>query len=439
MESGQAWIEDLGLGQPTPVATEYWEEKATMPALSRSLWQFRQRFASLPMRLLLGVVVAIGALFAWLGYRAHSQRVIVAAIEQAGGKVWYDFDVPDNSAVSVSSLVVSPSSGWVFYAWEWIRNLPQNLRMGPSSGPRWLLDWLGPDYFGHVAWVSLTSRARDADLVQVGRLGYLERLDLHNSGVTGAGLAQLKNLSRLHTLALVRTKIGDSDMVQLKSLSGLRVLSLEGTNVGDQGLSELMQLTELEDLDLASTSTSDAGLAHLRNLTKLQVLNLTRTSIRDAGLVHLAGLANLRELTLSRTSVGDAGVANLKGADRLTGLWLDRTRVTDGGLTHLRGLQALSTIDLSGTRVSDSGVAALSGLPSLIDLTLENTRVTDAGVTELQIRRMEMQAESVETDPSAGDAGAAAHETGSGVQQPVASPAVRRKAAPKVPTLQIIR
>ncbi len=139
-----------------------------MRTLPRSRWQFWQRFASLPMRLLFGVVVAIGALFAWLAYRAHSQRVIVAAIEKAGGKVWYDFEVPDASATVARSIVISPSTGWLFYAWEWIKNLPQNLRMGPDSGPRWLLDWLGPDYFGHVAWVSLTSRASDADLVHVG-------------------------------------------------------------------------------------------------------------------------------------------------------------------------------------------------------------------------------------------------------------------------------
>ena len=79
---------------------------------------------------------------------------------------------------------------------------------GPTAGqpvacpiwPEWLVKGLGPDYFGHVVSVSFTRRATDAELIRVGKLNRLERLDLYGSAVTDRGLAQLKGLTHLQKL-----------------------------------------------------------------------------------------------------------------------------------------------------------------------------------------------------------------------------------------------
>ena len=64
----------------------------------------------------------------------------------------------------------------------------------PDWPPKWLVDSLGPDYFGNVVSVSFTHRATDADLIQLGQLKRLERLDLYGSSVTDRGLVNLKGL-----------------------------------------------------------------------------------------------------------------------------------------------------------------------------------------------------------------------------------------------------
>ena len=62
----------------------------------------------------------------WVVHRAHVQRDAVAAIQQAGGEVLYE--------------------------WEWA-NGKRILRKTQPPWPPWLINWLGPDYFGNVVSV----------------------------------------------------------------------------------------------------------------------------------------------------------------------------------------------------------------------------------------------------------------------------------------------
>src|SRR6202044_2776595 len=98
-------------------------------------------------RRMIVLILAIAAPLAWISNSARVQREAVAAIEKAGGRVWYD--------------------------WEWAE--------GGATGempnwPEWLVKALGPDYFGNVVSVSFTRRASDSELIQVGKLKRLERL-----------------------------------------------------------------------------------------------------------------------------------------------------------------------------------------------------------------------------------------------------------------------
>ena len=341
----------------TPVTIVGWKGIAvTKPRNRKRPWW---SYASLSVRALIALIVVIAAALAWVSIPASVQRSAVRAIEESGGKVWYDVQADATPIVRVqaralpgekqtwTNWLANSSSAW----WGWLVDFV------PAYPPQWLVDSLGPDYFRNVVSVSFTHRATDADLVQVEKLSQLERLDLYGSAVTYRGLAKLKGLHHLQTVVLVRTKVGDAGLAQLAGITSLRILSLEGTELSDEGVSHLRGLTNLEDLDLANTLVSDAGLAHLKGFSKLQALDLSRTGITDAGLRHLERLTGLRELSLSRTKITDAGLKHLKELANLTELTLDRTAVGDAGLLQIEGLNQLTTLSLDHTKVSDAAIS----------------------------------------------------------------------------------
>jgi hypothetical protein len=96
------------------------------------------------VRGLIVFVVAVGGGLGWLVREARIQREAVAAIEKAGGSVLYDREWRDGNKI--------PG--------------------GKPSGPRWLVDQIGVDYFGHVTAVefSMQPGATDSTLEEVGRL-----------------------------------------------------------------------------------------------------------------------------------------------------------------------------------------------------------------------------------------------------------------------------
>ena len=221
------------------------------------------------VRRLIVLVLVIGAGLGWLVRSAHVQREAVAAVEQAGGSVSYD--------------------------WE-LRN-GKFIRGGKPWVPRWLVNLIGVDYFGHINGVGLnsSSSATDGVLAQVGRLTQLQRLRLDLSEINDDWLAHLKGLTKLSALYLSQIQLSDT------------------------GLAHLKGLTNLSYLDISYTQVTDTGLAHLKVLTKLSGLSLSDTIVTDAGLVHLKEQKNLSSLDLTGTRITDAGIKELKQAlPRLT-------------------------------------------------------------------------------------------------------------------------
>ncbi len=287
---------------------------ASMPAepASRS-WR---RYLRVSVRGLIALVVVIGTGLGWLVRSARIQRDAVAAIENAGGSLVYD--------------------------WAWSSGMP--VPGGKPWAPQWLVDAFGVDYFGHVTAVGFppSSRAPDAAIAHVGRLSRLQTLSFNYSPLSDEGLKHLKRLTRLSELHLADTKVTDTGLAELKGLTNLSVLTLGRTKVTDTGLAHLDGLNELRRLDVRGTQITDAGLAHLSWLTKLSYLDLGGTEVSDTGLVRLKSLTNLSELHL------------------------DGTKIADPGLVHLTGLTNLRTLSLSDTHVSDAGLVVLQkALPKL--------------------------------------------------------------------------
>jgi hypothetical protein len=109
----------------------------TDPALRP--WRRLLRFS---VRGLIVLVLVIGAALGWIVHQAHVQRDAVAALRMAGGLVQCDWEWRDGNRISG----------------------------GKPWAPRWLVDLIGVDYFGHVTTVQFQPpTGTDSTLVEVGR------------------------------------------------------------------------------------------------------------------------------------------------------------------------------------------------------------------------------------------------------------------------------
>ena len=134
-------------------------------------WRNHLRFS---LRGLIVAVLLLGVWLAWMVRSARIQRQAVAAIRKAHGRILYD--------------------------WQW-RN-GHWIPVGKPLAPRWLVDAVGVDFFGNVAWVTIPS-VSDDDLFHIGQLGQLRDLTITEKlEMTDVGRAYLKGLKNLRILRL---------------------------------------------------------------------------------------------------------------------------------------------------------------------------------------------------------------------------------------------
>jgi hypothetical protein len=175
-------------------------------------WRKLLRFS---LRSLLVLVVVIACWLGWIVHSARVQRDAIAAIKKLGGTALYDWERKDG------------------------RSLPS----GKPRWPKWLVDRIGIDYFGHVTQVRLvaTPELSDVEFDHISRLSGLEELDLHRSPVTDDQLACVERLPELQSLVLFNTEVSDAGMARLKRLVHLGKLSIENTKVTDAGVQSLQR------------------------------------------------------------------------------------------------------------------------------------------------------------------------------------------------------
>src|SRR3954451_22428566 len=85
------------------------------------------------VRALVVVVLLVGGGLGWVVHRARVRRVAVAAIVRGGGEDLYDWGGTHDR--DPDGPVYRPNPG------------------GKPDWPKWLIDHLGPDYFGDVSVV----------------------------------------------------------------------------------------------------------------------------------------------------------------------------------------------------------------------------------------------------------------------------------------------
>jgi hypothetical protein len=195
-----------------------------------------RRYLRFSMRGLIAFALVICGGLAWMVPEARIQREAVAAIKNARGDVWYN--------------------------WQWTIGKTAVLEADPWV-PGWLIKLIGIDYFGHVTLAQLFTPPTDATLGHLGRRARLQVLNDSSFSLPDAGLAHLRGMTELHTLVLT------------------------GANVSDAGLAHVSGLAQLSDLCLIDTRVTDAGIVHLKGLTGLTMLILHRTQVTDAGIKEL--------------------------------------------------------------------------------------------------------------------------------------------------------
>ena len=196
-------------------------------------------------------------------------------------------------------------------------------------------------------------------------LSSLEKLDLHNTGVTD--VSALTGLSKIISLDLHNTKVNNVNT--LSGLIGLINLDLS-LNMNLEDISKLSGLKNLKKLDLHYTNVSN--ITGLKELDNLSDLNLRGTRINECG--ELSGLTSLLNLNLSCTNVSD--ISALKNLLRLENLDISQTNISD--ISIISKFKSLYALNLNGTKLKD--IRFLDGLESLCHLYLRDTQVSDIGI-----------------------------------------------------------
>jgi hypothetical protein len=241
-------------------------------ASAKSLW-FLPR-VSVRALMILALVVSVG-----LGWTVNTvrtariQRASVAAVEAAGGYVFYDCDRDPKRIITVRSP-------------EYHKYMPRGQNMPDLKPP----PRAGIDYFHSVIEVVLRGILSDDELVRIGRFPRVEK-------VWHAGSTRW---------------VSDAGLAHLDGLASLKELDLSDSRITDLGLVHLKGMKSLERLSLARTGITDLGLVHLRSLTSLRAISLRGTDVSNAGVVHLKALTNLRSLDLSGTDVDEIAARELR-------------------------------------------------------------------------------------------------------------------------------
>ena len=158
---------------------------------------FWRRSAKLSLRGLLIVILMLGGWLGWTANHARTQREAVQIIEAAGGYVTYDSELADDG--------------------------PPNLHLAKSLWPRWLVAWLGRDYFEKVYSVSLVFQESDDApknlLPQISRLDSLQGLFFRGyPAIEDADLIHIRDLTQLKRLVLSSNRIRGPGLINLTKL-----------------------------------------------------------------------------------------------------------------------------------------------------------------------------------------------------------------------------
>jgi hypothetical protein len=249
----------------------------------------------------------------------------------------------------------------------------------------------------------------DADLVAIGRLTRLERLDLSGTSITDAGIAHLHACEALRDVNLAWTATGDGALRALAGKPHLHTFR-SGNGVTDEGIALLHEWPVFktwqggpEHIGLLDETPSpnllwlrgpftDRGLDRLRGLDGLFALNLDDARLaltaacldslralprlaslavdaKDDWMPGIARLPALRFLIAQDTTAGDDAWVALARSRTIEQIWGRRCHgLGTRGFLALSQMPRLRGLSVSCRNVADEGIAALPDFPALREL-----------------------------------------------------------------------
>ncbi|MSV32252.1 MAG: hypothetical protein EXQ57_07000 [Bryobacterales bacterium] len=267
-----------------------------------------------------------------------------------------------------------------------------------------LIDALGGrvdrDAGGQITGLYLrASWVTDGDLLEIGRLPQLRRLDLSQTRITDQGMAYLKSATGLRDVNLAYAeKIGDPAHAVIKHWKNLQRLNLRGTLVSDETAAAAAALPDLEFLDIADSIVGDVGVDALTAARKLKTLAMGNTRISEAGFQSLRQFTTLSHLDLSGkrhgspSKISQRGIEAIASLRQLRGLRLGHSSFPDKDLAVLATMPGIEELGLEFCPdVADGALRNLIGWKSLRRVDLHGTKVTAEGIAVLRQARPELR------------------------------------------------
>jgi hypothetical protein len=249
----------------------------------------KRRWAQFSLGTLLAMVTVLGVWLGLVSRAAHRQQSAVAAISRSGGNCVYDYHIGvyDDHIGEMNAPAQPP-------------------------GPKWLVDWIGVDYFASVVRVVFRGHEWPAE-----------------------GLAQIKQLDSLQALAVCCETSPDNVEV-FRSLPGVSELSFMYVTQCDALLAAVATMPDVERLTLVNCEASRAGLQSLGQMKRLERLELTYIEVGEEALAEIARLPRLTRLEIYGSEITDAGLLQLQRMPALEQLKLMRTGFSATGLAELQ-------------------------------------------------------------------------------------------------------
>ena len=282
----------------------------------------RKRWFRYRLRTLLIAITLATIAFAWCRsqmIKARWQRELAAAVEAAGGTVYYDWENR-----------TSPNRLWKLNVT--LETLP--MQQGSPPGPQWLREWIGDEYFQEIVEVDLImTTAFIFSRLPTAVLDLIESADDNDDAKTIVPDDPPDDYdyeAEDRRLVAEERRLMNDVLQKIGRVPSVRYLYLgEGRYVDDAMLVPLKNLHKLEELDLSDQDITGEGLIHLSSLEKLRWLDLSGTPLSDAGLYHLREFKNLEYLDLGGTMITGRRLGYLRELPRLRELNLGHLRLIE--------------------------------------------------------------------------------------------------------------
>ena len=244
----------------------------------------------------------------------RKQKASVAKIREAGGFVYYDFQVDEAGKEDLNAVPLTPA---------------------------WLLEWLGVDFFHAVREVNLVygrdpesgvrvEVRRDSDelLKEVTSFPRIKWLLLAESQATNEAMVYVGKLRRLQGLFMWdASELTDDGVAHLRNLKCLEQIHISDSQITDISVDHLVQSPVMNDLSLQGNRFTNEAVRYAAQQPKLRglVIGLGNITVDDEGLQYLRKLPLLEKLGLQRAPITADGIRGLSHLKRLKKLWIDET------------------------------------------------------------------------------------------------------------------